>query len=174
MSSFLTYADVERFEETPIVRGKNATGSIDGVDDGYQDEKTLLINPSPLVTPMLIEGRLIYDGFDPYTGLLNPNRAMPGGVRGRRLFLRETFARDIEDAQKLLTTVFAGKYRIIINDGFRSGPRQQLGFRDTLKILMDRRGITDPDNQVAAFILAGKNANNTFCYLGAEEFVLTF
>lgn len=159
-----------KWEETPIVRGKNeVTGMIEGNDDGYGRVDTLKNNPSPLVVPDVLV-RAVYDGFDPYTGDLDVSRAMPGGLDGRKLVVREALARDLEDANKLLLKVFGGRYRLAIYDGFRSGPRQRLGFNGVLDyyLLASRLKPDDVDARAADFTVLGKKAHGTFCYLQAD------
>lgn len=161
----------EDWETTRIQRGRNAvTGMIEGNDDGYGAIVTLKVNPSPLVVPD-VDTRSVYDGFDAYTGKVDPSRKpMPGGLEGGKIVVRETFARDLKNANDLLQTVFKGKYRICVLDGFRSGPRQRLGYYEMLKYLMNQAGLKagDVDTRVADFIQLGKAAHGTFCYLQAD------
>ncbi len=159
-----------KWEETPIIRRVNGvTGMIEGNDDGYGQVKTLQINPSPLVVPEVLT-RSVYDGFDPYTGVFDASKAMPGGLEGRQLKVREAFARDLENADLLLQKVFGGRYRLAIYDGFRSGPRQRLGFKGVLNYHMVQNDLKpdDVDTRIADFAELGKKAHGTFCYLQAD------
>lgn len=89
----------ELWTKTPIKRNMNGlTGLIEGDDNGYRDVRTLPTNPAPLVGPD-VTCLAAYDGWN-LKGLQDPKIILPGGLRDGALVVRETFARDIEDAEQ--------------------------------------------------------------------------
>ncbi len=163
------YLKPELWTKTPIRREMNRlTGLIEGDDKGYRGVRTLPTNPAPLVTPD-VACLAAYDGWN-FNGLQDPRIILPGGLRDGALVVRETFARDIEDAEQSLLRAFGGKYRICALDGFRSWVRQAAGFTSLLVGWMKKFDV-DPqktDDKVVAFLQAGDKADGTFSWVNAD------
>lgn len=159
----------ELWTKTPIKRNMNGlTGLIEGDDNGYRDVRTLPTNPAPLVGPD-VTCLAAYDGWN-LKGLQDPKIILPGGLRDGALVVRETFARDIEDAEQVLLRVFGGQYRICALDGFRSWVRQAAGFTSLLVGWMKKFDV-DPqktDDKIVAFLQAGDKADGTFSWVNAD------
>jgi hypothetical protein len=94
----------ELWTKTPIARKVNPlTSMIEGDDKGYRDVRTLPTNPAPLVAPD-VTCLAAYDGWT-FKGLQDPSIILPGGLRDGALVVRETFARDIEDAEQVFRAI---------------------------------------------------------------------
>ncbi len=159
----------EKWPTTPIVRGINPlTQLIEGDDSGYRKVSTLMANLAPLVNPAIL-CRPSYDGVRE-DGAKLPSIALPGGLRDGILVVRETFARDLEDANQLLQKVFGGEYTPCALDGFRSWHRQAAGFTRMLHGHMQRLCVTaeNADDRIANFINAGNAADGTFAWVNAD------
>jgi len=165
----MSFVRPEQWIDTPIVRNVNPlTGLIEGDDNGYRKVRTLRENPAPLVVPN-VECRPFYDGIRE-NGQFDQSLVLPGGLKDRKLVVREKFGRDIENAQRFLTKEFGGEYSICALDGFRSWKRQAAGFSRLLREQMERRGVTvdNVDEQVAAFLEAGNTADGTVSWVNAD------
>lgn len=159
----------ELWTKTPIARKVNPlTSMIEGDDKGYRDVRTLPTNPAPLVAPD-VTCLAAYDGWT-FKGLQDPSIILPGGLRDGALVVRETFARDIEDAEQVLLKAFGGQYRICALDGFRSWVRQAAGFTGLLKGWMERTGVKadNVDEDVVRFLQCGDKADGTFSWVNAD------
>jgi hypothetical protein len=159
----------ERWPDTPIVREINPlTGLIEGDDAGYRKVATLRINDAPLVKPSVL-CRPSYDGIDEY-GFSRPEIALPGGLQDGVLVVRETFARDLDDADAILQRVFRGEYTLCALDGFRSRDRQAAGFTRLLRGHMQNLGVTaeNADRRIPEFLKAGNLADGTFSWVNAN------
>lgn len=159
----------EQWPTTPIRREVNPlTGLIEGDDAGYRKVRTLPDNAAPVVVPNVM-CRPNYDGIDEY-GNAKRAIALPGGLVGGALVVRETFARDIDDADALLQKVFGGQYRLCALDGFRSWERQAAGFSRLLRFHMERLGVTEDNvgDRVVDFIKAGNLADGTMAWVNAD------
>ncbi len=166
---------VEKWVSTPIVRKINPiTGMIEGDDSGYRRIKTLAQNTAPLVVPDIIV-RPSYDGIDEF-GKKRDEIALPGGLFDGKLVVRETFAKDLSRANKLLEKAFGGAYRLAALDGFRSWVRQAAGFTRLLRVHMERLGVTENnlDDRVLDFIRAGNLADGTFSWVNADVTSVTY
>lgn len=153
---------------TPINRPINPlTGLIEGDDSGYRRIRTLPANESPLVVPA-VEIRPSYEGIDEY-GKSGPSIALPGGLPNGQTVVRECVARDLEDADRLLTTVFGGALRICVLDGFRSWRRQAAGFSRMLHMHLAACGLKPEEfeDAIAAFLQAAVLADGTFSWVNA-------
>jgi hypothetical protein len=145
------------------------TQLIEGDDTGYRRQRTLSLNPSPLVVPD-VRIRAVYDGTNAY-GVSNPKTALPGGVRDGQLALRETAARAITYVNQLVWEASDGAIEIVALDGFRSCYRQEQGFTRMFTLLMDRAGITPAHHleNLGAFIAAGAAADDTFAFVPVHQ-----
>lgn len=159
----------EQWADTPILRGINPlTQLIEGDDSGYRSMRTLPSNPSPLVVPA-VTIRANYDGVSEY-GAQQAEIALAGGLRDGVLVVRECVARELEEADKLLKTVFGGELRLCAVDGFRSWRRQAAGFTRMLLRHLGRLGLSpvNVDNDVLTFLDAGNRADGTFSWVNAQ------
>lgn len=157
---------VDQWDETPIKREHNPnTGFLEGEDDGYRNVSTLKANPEPMVVPD-VETRAIYDGDDLYDGSHNPKNEWEGGLEGRVQVVREMVARALDEMQRIMDEHSAGELKLVLLDGFRSGPRQSAGFRTTLHQVLQQRGLKDPT--VTQLYGAARTANGTFSWVAPD------
>jgi hypothetical protein len=165
--------------DTPIVLEFNPlTGYNDGEDGaneaignpGYKNMKTLAENDEPLVVPAGIMQRSVLDGYDEYGHGYHADTALPGGLKGRVLAVRETTARMLDEAQKLADVHYPGQYDLVLIDGFESGKRQAAGFGRALKGVLAGDGIPDArDVTLTALYEAGVKTEGTYSSVIADR-----
>lgn len=147
------------------------TGLVEGDDAGYRNMATLGHNRSPLVIPdVMIRG--CYDGTDEY-GERRADIALPGGVEGGKLLLRQTVAFGIQLLDQLVYEASDGEFIVAALDGFRSERRQAAGFTRLLRQQMDLLGVTDGNHveRLPDFMRCSRTADGTFSWvrLAASE-----
>lgn len=158
----------EKWPSTPPVRGTNANGKPDGEDSGYRKLVTTLSDSGQqLVTPAGVIVRPSYDGVDEL-GVNRPEIALPGGTADKQLYVVESGARFLDQAQEVLNNVFAGQYQIAALDGFRSGQRQAEGFTRILRSLFVEKNIRKDSATVTELFKNGKLADGTFSWVNAD------
>lgn len=165
------------YPETPIFLGPNPNTGYNWGEDGpneavgnpgYRAMQTLASNEEPLVEPIGMEQRSVFDGQSLYADPKDPTvYQLPGGLEGGRLVMRELPARALDLAAENIDQATSGEIRMVIVDGLETFIRQRAGFTKTLNGLFVPAGIQKPT--ITELYTFGKKAEGTYAYVKADK-----
>lgn len=150
--------------DTPVKPGINPfTKVVDGDDHGYRDV-TDTDSDEPLVDAEAL-GLFCTPDYDGVSIYGTAKRVLPGGVKGKKLLLREGMVRGLLLAEVEVKKILGEECCYQLCDGYRPPLRQAAGFTEVMQIVASQMGADWNKLTPVQIVSFGREADRTFSWV---------